>query len=280
MGEIYFRFYPRNWRAAVRGLTPLAKAVWHDMTLAMREANPRGFFVGASGEPIDIRAFAKDNDYKPAEVRKAFAELQAKNLYSIDSIGRIYCRFIVREVAREEQARENGSLGGNPMLTPLPVNPKVKPNGLTRLVNHSDKSGVKVHAIAIKDQDQATDSLRSSAVAFGTWPDDVATLKGLALLFVAAFANCRDPLKAEKHLGYYTAVLAQMRSRRVSIATAWQACEDALEANGGKPLWSAAIKTAISFLPLVPRTIAPAECAAPAMAGFIADLRSQEGEHV
>jgi hypothetical protein len=77
----------------------------------------------------------------------------------------------------------------------------------------------------------------------------VPKLRELALLFVAAFGNCRDAVKAEKYLPHYTGVLAQMRSRNVSIAEAWQACVDAREANGGKPLFTAAIKAAISFLP-------------------------------
>lgn len=270
MGELWFRFYPRNWRAAVRGLSPIAKAVWHDMTLVMREAMPRGFFVGASGEPIDVRSFAKDNDYKPAEVRRAIMELQNKNVFSTDSLGRIYCRFIVRQAAQAEEARVNGSLGGNPMLTPLPDNHRVNPQRLTS----TDKS--RLNTIENREKNTDPDSLRSSAIAFGTWPDDVATLKGLALLFIAAFANCLNPLKAEKHLGDYTAFLAEVRQRRSSIEIAWRACEDALEANGGKPLWGARIKAAKSFLPLVPRHAPATNGHSAPIDQLIAELREQE----
>lgn len=90
----------------------------------------------------------------------------------------------------------------------------------------------------------------------------------LAGIFVAAFANCRDEAKIAKYLPPYTQVLAQMRSRSISIAEAWQACADALEANGGKPLFNAAIKTAMSFVPSRPSRVT----GRPAMASDAASI--------
>lgn len=96
---------------------------------------------------------------------------------------------------------------------------------------------------------QDPDSLRSSALSFGRWPDDVEDLRRIASHFVGFFANCRDSQKAVAHLAAYIPVLAQMRSRGVNIEAAWKACEDALAANGGKPLFGSSIKNAMSFLP-------------------------------
>lgn len=272
MPEVYFKFYTRDWRSdrALKACTPLTRLVWFEMMLVMRDANPKGFFVGLCGEPIDVRRFAADINVKPSDVRKAILELDNRKVSSTDAQGRIYCRKIVREAAKELQAQENGSLGGNPLLvnqmTPLPVNQKqrdpVNPNGYPTSGNNQKP---------IPD----TDSLRSSALAYGSWPDDVMTLKGLGLLFVAAFANCRDPIKAEKYLPHYLGVLAQVRKQRHSIEAAWRACEDAREANGGKPLFAAMIKTALSFLPPVTRQ-GRTENGNGSMDRLIGELRNQE----
>lgn len=242
----------------MRGCSPLAKAVWWDMCIEMRMALPRGFFVTALGAPIDLARFAKDNDYKPSDVQKAILELRNRGICSQDSQGRLYCRFIVQQATASSVAKANGSLGGNPMLTPLPqdlgVNPPLKPEdkpGVNGAVKAEDKASLKPvrSRTENREQNRDSDSLRSSAIDYETWPDDVATLKGLGLLFVARFANCHDPLKAQKHLPHYLGVLAAMRSRSVSLTQAWQAFDDALEANGDKPLFSAAAKCAMNFLP-------------------------------
>lgn len=94
-----------------------------------------------------------------------------------------------------------------------------------------------------------TDSLRSSALKLRSWPRDNDGLRTLAKFFMAAFGNIRKAEKAEEHFPDYLEALAIFRSRGVSIESAWQCCAEALEANGGKPLFKARIKKAISFLP-------------------------------
>ncbi len=100
-------------------------------------------------------------------------------------------------------------------------------------------------------------SLRESALDFAgqdkrldkPWPMENGRLRELALIFLAAFGNCFDPLKAEKHLPAYMQVLAQIRARGATIEAAWKACADARDANGDKPLFAAKIRMAMSFLP-------------------------------
>lgn len=217
------------------------------MLILMRSAEPFGVFVGRSGEPIPIPWFAREVNASPREVRACISDLERNNVFSRDSQGRIYSRRLVTERARIEQARENGRLGGNPVLIQHRDN-RIEITGQpsTRL---TERSTPPTRDARPEPRSQNTDSLRSSAIGFREWPGENAALRELSLLFLAAFGNCFDPAKAERHLPAYMQVLAQMRGRGVSLAEAWQACSDARDANNDKPLFSAAIRAAMSFIP-------------------------------
>lgn len=101
-----------------------------------------------------------------------------------------------------------------------------------------------------KDKDLDIDmaaSLRSAAVGFGPIPSDPHKLRELAVPFLRRFGNCHDTEKQAKPLGDYAGVLAAMRGKGLDVPQAWQACEDALIANGGAPLFGPKIKTALNF---------------------------------
>ena len=112
-----------------------------------------------------------------------------------------------------------------------------------------------------------SDSLRSSAMAFGEWPMDTERLRALALLFLDAFGNTRGDEAVKRHVGPYMNGLAKFRSRRgVSIAIAWACCEQARDANGGAPLFGPKIEKAIDYLLPEPKYGGrPADIAKPAM---------------
>lgn len=246
MPDIWFKMYPRDWAADVQlnRCSLASREVWQRMGFIMREAEPFGFFVGRSGEPVDIAWFAREVNAPLREVKKCLAELEHEGVFSRDSFGRIYSRRLIREHAKREQLRENGQHGGNPAL--------LDNHSLDKQFGYPEPPKMDKRGLVIPDtryQIPDTDSLRSSAMGFERWPSEIPKLRELALLFIAAFGNCRDPIKAEKYLPHYTQVLAQMRSRGVSMADAWQACADAREANNGKPLFAATIKSAMSFLP-------------------------------
>lgn len=95
----------------------------------------------------------------------------------------------------------------------------------------------------------STDSLRSSALAFGDWPRENDGLRKLAKYFMAAFGNIRNAETAKKHYPAYLETLSIFRSRSVPLVVAWQACTDCLEAYSFVPLFGAKIKKAIAFLP-------------------------------
>jgi hypothetical protein len=243
-----------------------ARALWRHMIRVMVEAAPYGFFVGTAGEPIDLTAFARRIGSQPQEVRRLIGELINAKVPSVDSQDRIFCRRLVRDEAKRQQLLENGlrangegsrinmfggHLGGAKSRS-LPG----QGGGQTQQQNDDLAPSVAPGLVRARARNAIThsnsDSLRSSALEFGSWPQEVERLRALAMIFVAEFARCRDPLKAEKHVPHYTGVLAAMRSRGVTIEAAWQACCDAREGNSDKPLWAAAIKTAISFLPAKP----------------------------
>lgn len=249
MPEPFIKFYPNDWTSdpELNRCALGARELWKRMLILMRVAEPFGFFVGRNGEPIDVHWFAREVQANVAEVRKHMRQLDAEGVFSRDSSGRIYSRRMVRAKARQEQAVTNGRHGGNPALIPD------KQSGYPTSVNQSGyPDGLRPIARDQKLESRSSDSLRSSAVEFGQWPVENERLRQLALLFLGAFGNCFDPAKAEKHLPAYMGVLAQMRSRGISIADAWQACTDARDANNDKPLWSTAIRTAMSFMPSAP----------------------------
>lgn len=210
----------------------------------MTEADPYGFFVQRTGQPVNLQEFASRIVVPIRVVRRSLVEIIEKGVGSKDSAERIYCRRLVRDYAKYVQNIENGKAGGNPTL--LPDNPRDNPNPDNPLVIPGVKARAR-QSQKLKDLGNS-DSLRSSALAVKTWPSTMTGLGELAMTFLARFGNCYDPVKAEKFLPPYVSLLGVMRSRRVPIAEAWQACEDALVANNRKPLFGAQVKTALSFL--------------------------------
>lgn len=266
MDRPFIKFYPRDWDADAELLrcSLAARGLWVHMIRVMHEAQPYGFFVGRAGEPIDISDFARRICATPREVRKCLEELRNANVPGVDSHGRIFSRRLVREEARRlEGLRAAGrSIPEGPTPSDpqgsLPLYPRGSEDHDPRV---RDRARARTPAPSQKPEAIArardSDSLRSSALGFGDWPGEIAQLRALAMLFIAEFANCRDATKAEKYVGVYTTTLATMRSRHVSIEAAWQACADARDAFGGKPLFQSAVKMAISFLPSPGRAQAP-----------------------
>lgn len=220
------------------------------MMRVMHEADPYGFFLGRSGEPVDPVAFSKSIGQHPRDVRKLITELDRAGVFSRDSQDRIFSRRLVRDFARNLQSSGFGKDGADSRYSGDGGGNSLGDGGGYRVGHSQDYGGGSSRPGIYQLPDtRDTDSLRSSALTFSDWPKDATTLRGLAATFLAAFGNCFDPAKAEKHLPHYTAALATMRSRGVTIADAWDACAEARVAAGDRPLFGAAIKTAISFLP-------------------------------
>ena len=241
----YIKFYFSDWEAdaELMGCTLAAQGLWIRMMRKMHEADPYGFFLERSGAAINPGKFAKSVRVSPAVARTLIGELEGAGVFSRDSLNRIYSRKMVRDRNRADLAADAGKLGGHPdIVGDKPPQPK----GLSDSVKLQLKERVSAYLDTQIPRD--TDSLRSSALSRKEWPGPVSDLGDFAVLFVMAFGNCFDPAKIVDFLGYYTPTLAAMRGR-ATIEQAWQACADAREAAGGKPLSRGLIKTAISFLP-------------------------------
>jgi hypothetical protein len=100
-------------------------------------------------------------------------------------------------------------------------------------------------------------SLRSAAFAFHDWPDEPDRLRDLAVVFLNAFGNTRDPRAVVRNVRPYTATLLAFQKRGATIERAWMACEACWIAGKNPekpdkpapPLFGAMIKSALDFLP-------------------------------
>jgi uncharacterized protein YdaU (DUF1376 family) len=80
------------------------------------------------------------------------------------------------------------------------------------------------------------------------FPTTLGGVKPIAVLFLAAFANCTTPEAQKKHGPAYLGALAIFRSRGATIAETWTAFSDAWLAQDGKPLFGSQAKNAVSYL--------------------------------
>jgi hypothetical protein len=113
----YIKWYPTDWRAdpRLRMCSLAARGLWIDLIGYMHEGAPYGHLTINDEIPTlpDITALVG----RPlSEVRKAMAELEARQVYSVDEVGRMFSRRMVRDKAKAEKDRENGKGGGNPKL--------------------------------------------------------------------------------------------------------------------------------------------------------------------
>lgn len=244
----FIKFYFRDWEADLQLMecSLQAQQVWLRMMRVMHEAEPYGFFVSREGGPVDISAFARKVGILPRVLRRLIAELETHSVFSRDPEGRIYSRRMLRDYAKSIAGVEFGKEGAAFATLGRDTGGEGTPGGEGA---HPSPEAGPGGPIRQKFRDSDSDSLRSSAIGFGGWPHEIGKLRSLALLFIAEFANCRDPVKAEKHIGPFASALATMRARGANIEQGWQACIDARDACGGRPLWGASIKTALSFLP-------------------------------
>lgn len=118
MSQPFIKWYPTDWRAdpRLRMCSLAARGLWIELIGYMHEGEPYGHLTINQAPPSieDISALVG----RPlSEVRKAMAELEAKQVYSTDAEqGVIYSRRMVRDKAKADKDRENGKGGGNPRL--------------------------------------------------------------------------------------------------------------------------------------------------------------------
>lgn len=141
MNKPWLKFYPADWRAdpRLRMCSLAARGLWIDLISYMHEGQPYGHLTVDSVQPTlnDIAALVA----RPVhDVRKALAELEAKQVFSRAESGAIYSRRMVRDKAKADADARNGRDGGNPSLT--------------KGVNPPDNGGDKAHIPEPRIQNQ------------------------------------------------------------------------------------------------------------------------------
>lgn len=102
------KWYPSDWRAdpRLRMCSLSARGLWADLISYMHEGEPYGHFTidGRSPSVEDIAALVG----RPlAEVKKALAELESRQVFSRTEMGVIVSRRMVRDHARSEEGRRH-----------------------------------------------------------------------------------------------------------------------------------------------------------------------------
>ena len=152
MTKPWLKFYPADWRAdpRLRMCTLAARGLWIDLISYMHEGQPYGHLTIDGVQPAlnDIAALVA----RPVtDVRKALAELEAKQVFSRAESGAIYSRRMVRDNEKAIANVINGYEGGNPNVErgTVPKTERVRPYKRTDAPNKTkriwDKSNGRCH---------------------------------------------------------------------------------------------------------------------------------------
>jgi hypothetical protein len=128
------KFYWNDWRGdpALRLCGVAARGLWMDMLCVAAEADPIGY-VTVANKPLDVPGLVRLSGEPADVIEPLLAELRTHGVFSVTRDGRIYNRRMVRDAKKARNSRENGLLGGNPILRkhseiPRPDNPPDKPS--------------------------------------------------------------------------------------------------------------------------------------------------------
>lgn len=135
----WLKWYPADWRAepTLRMCSRAARSLWLDMLGLMHDGEPYGHLTvsGIVPTPKQLASLLGDTE---RETLRLLAELEAAGVFSRDDSGRIFCRRMLRDKAREDRDRANGKWGGNPAIVRA-VNGGVNPQ-TSEGVNGVDKA--------------------------------------------------------------------------------------------------------------------------------------------
>lgn len=113
----WFKFFPANWRGnpELRLCSIGARGLWMEMLCLMHEAEPYGHLVN-NGFPVSNKQLAALAGISLTDVMKFMCEMESAGVYSRTEDKVIYSRKMVRDKAKAEQAKADGTDGGNPYI--------------------------------------------------------------------------------------------------------------------------------------------------------------------
>jgi hypothetical protein len=207
----WIKWYPTDWRAdpRLRMCSLAARGLWIDLLGYMHEGEPYGYLT-INDLPPSIEDVAALVGRPLGEVRRAMAELKARQVFSSDALqGTLYSRRMVRDNEKADRDRRNGKGGGNPKLKG-----EVKEG-----VNPLDKAQ-KPEARDQKPEEEP--SLRSGRARATRLPDTwVPSESDLAFAIAKGLAMQRIEIEALKFLNYWTSKSGQSATK-IDWSKTWQ----------------------------------------------------------
>lgn len=168
------KWSPSHWRGdeLVRSCEPLSRYVWFEMIGLMHEAEPYGHLV-QGGRAMDYDGLSRVIAVDVGDVKRAVKELERRGVLSRTTSGVIYSRRMIRDEEKRKTLRENGALGGNPVLKNQPDSltldnqPDIQPVKAKRIKSTESK----IEAIAsVADGDVARSYHPAFLLAWGAYP--------------------------------------------------------------------------------------------------------------
>ena len=106
MNRPWMKFYPADWRAdpRLRMCSLAARGLWIDLISYMHEGEPYGHLT-IDGRAPNLDDIASLVARPRAEVKKALAELEDRQVFSLSDKGAIFSRRMVRDNERSEEGR-------------------------------------------------------------------------------------------------------------------------------------------------------------------------------
>lgn len=150
-----------------------ARGLWFEMLCIMQDAEPFGH-LSVNHSVIRPEQLARLCRGSTEEITTLLQELEDHGVFSRTEDGVIFCRRMLRDQARRERNRRNGSLGGNPRLTNSD-NQEFHVR-LSEVDNHPDKANGTGTGIDTGDTDISSPSRkkegvqREGAMTVEIWP--------------------------------------------------------------------------------------------------------------
>jgi hypothetical protein len=113
--DVYFKFFPRDWRGdeQLQTCSLAARGLWMELLCLAHKA--RGL-VKVNGMTPTMHVIAKQVRADPLEVRRLLKELIKMGVCSVLPDGTVCSRRMVRDATKREINRKNGLRGGSPIL--------------------------------------------------------------------------------------------------------------------------------------------------------------------
>lgn len=116
-GVTWSRFYWSDWSSdpALKLCSLASQGLWMRLLCIASEAEPVGY-VKVKNKSLNPRDIAKVIGSPLEEIEPLLIELETAEVFSRGEDGTIYCRRMIRDWVKLEQARKFGLKGGNPRL--------------------------------------------------------------------------------------------------------------------------------------------------------------------